>query len=158
MKRAGVFLIALGVALPVLAGNENSEIQGYGYFGVMGADRSNFGKLLQPGLGADVFLYKGLAANVDASYVGYHSDFAADGIGLVSTNGAYHFRKSGKFSPFVTGGYSLAFRSGTSNMGNYGGGFNYWFASRVGLRVEARDYRDANGYHVSGIRFGVTFR
>jgi hypothetical protein len=32
-------------------------------------------------------------------------------------NGADHFLKSGKFSLFVTGGYSLTFRRGTSNLG-----------------------------------------
>jgi len=34
----------------------------------------------------------------------------------MSLNGAYHFNRKRKLSPFVTGGYTLAFRDGHANL------------------------------------------
>ena len=158
MKKLRMFLICIGAALPLLAQNETTRVQGFGYFGVMGSNGTTFGKLLNPGGGAEVTLFKGLAAGADIGYVGYFNDFRANGFGLFSPNLTYNFANSSNFVPFVTGGYSLMFRSGTANLGNYGGGVTYWFAKRVGLRLEARDTRDASGFHITGARFGVTFR
>jgi hypothetical protein len=86
------------------------------------------------------------------------------GIGVLSLNGAYHFlpKKDGKLAPFVTGGYSLGFRSGTINMYNFGAGAHYWFTKRVGLRLEFRDQIWPGGggpmFHHWGFRLGVAFR
>jgi hypothetical protein len=109
-------------------------------------------------LGADVFLYKGLAANVDAGYAGYYNNFRSDGIGLLSTDLSYHFKNSTRIEPFVTAGYTLAFRDTTANLGNYGGGVICWFAKHAGVRVEARDHRDASGNFFTAVRFGISFR
>lgn len=158
MSKFKMFLLGVGVALPLMAQNETTRVQGYGYFGVMGAGGTTFGKLLNPGLGAEVTLFKGLAASADIGYIGTYNNFRADGIGVFSPNLTYHFFNSSRVVPFVTGGYSLAFRDGTANLGNYGGGMTYWFARRVGLRVEGREHRDASGYHVGGVRVGVSFR
>jgi hypothetical protein len=158
MKTLACVLVGFGLALPVVAQEEPSRVQGYGYFGVMGSDGTTFGKLLNPGVGAEVFAYKGLAASADIGYVGYYNNFRADGIGLFSPNVSYHFFRSRTVVPFVTGGYSLAFRNETANLGNYGGGLTYWFSNRVGLRMEGRDQRDASGYHISGLRVGISFR
>jgi hypothetical protein len=158
MKHITSILVGLGMIFPLAAQEGASRVQGYGYFGVMGSDGTTFGKLLNPGLGAEVFAYKGLAASADIGYVGYYNNFRADGLGLFSPNVSYHFYRSRTVVPFITGGYSLAFRSGTANMGNYGAGLTYWFGRRVGLRVEGRDHRDASGYHISGVRVGVSFR
>ncbi len=157
MRTMGVLAVGLALVLPVVAA-EGTRAQGYGYFGVMGADGTTMGKLLNPGIGADLFVYKGLAASADVGYVGYYNNFSADGLGLFSPNASYHFFNSTKFVPFVTGGYTLAFRSGTAHLGNYGGGATYWFSNRIGVRVEGRDHRDASGYHISGVRFGISFR
>lgn len=156
MKRLKILLI--GLAVPLLAQQETPRVQGYGYFGVLGAEGTTFGKLLNPGLGADLFVLRGLAASTDIGYVGYYNNFKSDGFGLFSPNVSYHFFASSTFVPFVTGGYTLAFRSGTANLGNYGGGMTYWFRKRVGLRAELRDYRDASGFHFTGTQFGISFR
>jgi hypothetical protein len=84
-------------------------------------------------------------------------------IGMFSVNGSYHFlRDRRKIDPFAGGGYTLGFRSGSINLGNFGGGLNYWFGDRIGLRVEFRDHVYASGrspdVHYWGFRFGITFR
>jgi len=158
MRKFTFILAGLVIGLPLAAQEEESRFQGYGYFGVMGSNGTTFGKLLNPGLGAEVFAYKGLAASADIGYVGYYNNFRADGLGLFSPNVSYHFLRSRRVVPFITGGYTLAFRSGTANLANYGGGLTYWFSRRVGLRVEGRDHRDTDGYHLSALRVGMSFR
>jgi hypothetical protein len=83
-----------------------------------------------------------------------------DGIGLFSLNGSYNFLRERRMSPFVTGGYSLAFRSGHLNMVNLGGGVNMWLGRGIGIRLEARDhlapeYADT---HCLSFRIGFLFR
>jgi hypothetical protein len=158
MRKFKMFLICSGLALPLMAQNETTRLQGYGYFGVLGADHTTFGKLLNPGLGAELTLYKGFAASADIGYVGFYNNFNEGGFGLFSPNLTYRFFNSSNFVPFVTGGYSRIFRDGSANLGNYGGGVTYWLRRRVGLRVEGRDYRDTHGYHFGGVRLGVSFR
>jgi hypothetical protein len=80
------------------------------------------------------------------------------GFGLASINGSYHFNQRARLVPFVTGGYSLIFRSGTGNLGNFGGGVNWWVRPRMGLKVEFRDHVHSDTLHLWGFRFGVTFR
>jgi hypothetical protein len=158
MRKAILCLVCAGLAFPLL-GEEATRVQGYGYFGVMGATGgTTFGKLLNPGVGADLFLYKGLAASMDIGYVGYYNNFRADGVGVFSPNVAYHFFNSSRVVPFVTAGYSMTFRGGTTNLGNYGAGLTYWFSNRVGLRVEGRDHCNTSGDHIAGIRIGITIR
>lgn len=62
--------------------------------------------------------------------------------------------------PFVTAGYTLFFRSGHANLWNFGGGLNYWFASRLGLKVELRDHiwPENGATHYWGVRIGLNFR
>jgi hypothetical protein len=45
-------------------------------------------------------------------------------------------------------------------MANFGGGVNWWWRDRMGLKVEFRDHVAAEGgnYHIWGVRFGLTFR
>ena len=81
-------------------------------------------------------------------------------IGLGSANLSYHFVPSTidrKFEPFVTGGYSLFFRHGTSSGMNIGGGVNVWMNENVALRLEGRAHL-ADLYQFAGFRIGVTFR
>jgi len=86
-----------------------------------------------------------------------------DGIGVFSTNGSIHFRRTGKVIPYVTAGYSMLFDTldDRINAFNVGGGVNYWFARRAGLRLELRDHihsADEVTLHWWGFRFGITFR
>jgi hypothetical protein len=158
MRKFQMCLVCACVTLPLMAQSEATRVQGYGYFGVAASNGTTFGKLLNPGLGADVTLYKGLAVGADVGYVGYYNNFRDDGFGLFSPNVTYHFVNSSNLVPFVTAGYSMSFRNGTANLGNYGAGFTYWFARRVGVRAEGRDTRNDSGFHVTGARFGIAFR
>jgi hypothetical protein len=81
---------------------------------------------------------------------------------VLSANGLYDFgrTRSAKISPFLTAGYSLAFREGTANALNFGGGIHYWFARRFGLRMEFRDHVSPDGWneHFWQGRVGIGFR
>lgn len=112
------------------------------------------------GGGGEGFLYKGLGLGVEGGYLTPWQDFGS-GIGVVSVNGSYHFNRDRKLSSFVSGGYSLGFRSDTANLFNLGGGVNYWFGDKVGLRLEFRDHiyseRESNEHYLSA-RIGLSFR
>lgn len=160
--RFGAFLIAslIAAALPLAAQDRPYAGHGYGYFGLSGTKGATFGKLLSAGGGGEAFLYKGLAVGADVGYLGHHKNFRSDGFGLLSTNGSYHFvtSREQKLAPFLTMGHGLAFRSGTANLTNVGGGVQYWLNNRVGLRVEYRDYFTMNDPHIHTVRVGFSFR
>lgn len=113
---------------------------------------------LHVGGGGEVKVWKRLGAGAEIGALGPTEDFSA-ALGVMSANGYYHLLGSGrKLDPFVTGGYSLFWRSGHVNMGNIGVGANYWFARHFGLRVEGRDHiRHTGGdsLHYWGVRFGI---
>ncbi|OFV95063.1 MAG: hypothetical protein A3H28_17080 [Acidobacteria bacterium RIFCSPLOWO2_02_FULL_61_28] len=113
------------------------------FFGGGGAfAEGNRAGVLQFGGGGQGRIYKGLGAGAEIGYV-HPTESFGDGFGLFSTNGFYHFwtgRSSQKVVPFLTGGYSLAFRDGHANLGNFGGGVDYWFRDRAALRLEVRDH------------------
>jgi len=93
-------------------------------------------------------------------YITGWRDFG-NGIGMLSVNGSYHFNRNRKLSPFISGGYSMAFRSGAINLFNFGGGINYWFRDRIGLRLEFRDHvysQYSHSTHYLGGRIGCSFR
>ncbi len=61
----------------------------------------------------------------------------------------------------MTGGYTLGFREGHENMWNAGGGIDYWFKPKLGLRIEFRDHVWSGGGETTqfwGVRVGVTIR
>jgi hypothetical protein len=112
------------------------------------------------GGGGEVLPYKGIGIGAEAGYLTPWRDFS-QGIGLASVNGSYHFMRNRSVSPFVTAGYSLAFREGHANLFNFGGGVNWWFADRVGVRLEFRDHIYTYGTHRAdylGGRIGFAFR
>lgn len=82
------------------------------------------------------------------------------GLGIANLNGSYYFGSRGKIVPFVTGGYSLLFRSATSNGFNFGGGVNWWFSDGLGLKVDFRDdVRPGSvDLHYWAFRAGLNFR
>jgi hypothetical protein len=112
------------------------------------------------GAGGDYVSRIGLGAGVEVGYVAPWRRFRS-GIGIGSANGTYHFRRNGRLSPFVTGGYTLFFRTGTANGFNFGGGVNWWLADRFGLKAEVRDQvglGGLRGFHFWAVRAAVTFR
>jgi len=152
------FLLLILVPALTLNAAEHSG-QAYAFFAPH-ATGGEFGDLLSAGAGGEVFLYRGLAAGADLAYA-FPRGHTADGIGLLTVNPSYHFvnkDRTNRFVPFVTAGYALAFRSGTANLANFGGGVTYWFTGRFGARVEVRDYRISGQDATTQFRFGVAFR
>ncbi len=117
----------------------------------------------QMGGGGELHLVHGLGAGAELSAIGTGERFASSVFGLFSINGYYHFLENRRYKadPFVTAGYSLAFRTGTANLFNFGAGVNYWFHEKIGLLFEFRDnvwpVGDATA-HYWGFRIGFSFR
>src|SRR5215510_16403331 len=130
--------------------------QGYVFF-APGMETPGGSGIAHFGVGGEV-LFKGIGLGPEIGYLTPIRSFG-NGIGVFSPNVSYHFI-NGKVSPFLTGGYSLFFRSGHANGFNFGGGVNYWVSNRAALRFEFRDnvipkYRD---HHFLGFRAGLSFR
>jgi hypothetical protein len=169
MKR--VLLALLLVALvPVWASAQDpdwSKGHGYAYFapGLAGAQGETGMTTAHIGGGGEGFFTRNLGLGAEVGYLAPFESFS-DGIGTFSPNFVARFRaKSGqnKVEPFVTGGYTLFFSSGTANGVNFGGGVNYWFKEHVGLRFEVRDSAMIPGEgqattHFVGFRIALTFR
>lgn len=159
-----ILLIGL---LPLLAAAQDSKYsRGHGYFyvapGVRTAPYAKPRSTIQVGGGGEAFFTRHLGLGAD---LGGLKVSGADWLGTLSPNFVARFRAKddeNKVEPFVTGGYTLFFRSGTVSGYNFGGGINYWFRDRVGVRFEARDSvwvaSDAPDLHLVGFRIGVTFR
>lgn len=114
------------------------------------------------GGGGEGLVYKGLGVGGEIGYA-FPGESPDNGLGIASVNGSYHFKNasaSGKVVPFVTGGYTLLFRSATANAFNFGGGVNYWFKERLGLRLEFRGHVPERNEisQVYGFRIGLSFR
>ena len=111
------------------------------------------------GAGGEGVLGKGIGIGAELGALGPRESFS-DLVGLFSANGYYHFSRSGKADPFLTGGYSLLFRFEHANLANFGLGMNYWLVRRLGLKVEFRDHIRTSGAttHYWGIRVGPAFR
>jgi len=131
--------------------------QGYVLYGIGRVPGG--GTVLQIGGGGDGFVYKGLAAGGELGYT-YLPEGIAYGVGVLSLNGSYYLnrRTTARLSPFVSGGYSLAFRSGHENLYNFGGGATWWMARHVGIRLEFRDYVWPGPEHSPQFRVGISFR
>jgi hypothetical protein len=70
-------------------------------------------------------------------------------------------RSGRKLDPFISGGVSLLVSRGAGILFYYGGGTNYWFRDRIGLRVEFRDHvwsPEGTALHFAGVRIGLSFR
>ncbi len=120
--------------------------------------------LFHVGGGGDALLYKGLGVGAELGYFSSWRD-SSNGLGLLSVNGSYYARaeRIAKVTPFVTGGYSLAFdRHGHGNAVNFGGGLQYWFHDRAAVRLEVRDHipicEGCSTVHILGFRAGLAFR
>jgi len=132
---------------------------------------------IQLGGGGEALLYKGLGVGAELNSVRMIQQFASAGLnfgngtGLFSLDGAYHFARNHKWSPFLSVGYSYGFAENI-NLINFGGGVNYWFHHRIGLRLEFRDHLYHKDYNnlvgsnwtnsdrnqIATIRIGLSFR
>ena len=116
---------------------------------------SNFGTF-HGGAGGEYTARNGLGAGAEFGYVAPRSN-ASNGVALLSLNGLYRFTQ-GRTEPFLTGGYSLGFRSRAASFGNIGGGVTYWARENLGIRFELRDNIRDPATHWVIARFGVAFR
>ena len=165
MRKA--MIVTLGL-LPFLSGItfgqalETTPKTGYGYAfftpGALVADGAS--PTINIGGGGEGLIKGGLGASVDLSYLFFPRSGFGAGFGMFSPGMVYQFRTNRKTVPFVSGGYTLAFRQGTENLVYGGGGFNHWFGNRWGLRFEVRDQiapRDSE-YNFLQFRIGFLFR
>jgi len=162
MMRKPFFVILLVVLLPFAAAAQSKERRGQGYFFVAPTTTTEGGFGLHIGGGGEGLVYKGLGVGGEIGYLGAAQELS-QGIGVLSPNVSYNFTKaseSGKFAPFVTGGYSMLFGSDALHALNVGGGVNWWFKDRLGLRLEFRDHvaLQFGSTHILGVRIGLAFR
>lgn len=151
------FFVSMLAAAPAFG-----QGKGHGYVfaapgGVSGDGQTS--AALHLGAGGEALVHRGLGVGAEIGYLANPRLLA--GAGLLSVNGSYHFasgQPAAKAVPFITGGYSLGFRSGVANLVNVGGGVNYWFKDQLGLRVEFRDHLYASEVHLWSFRFGLAFR
>ena len=147
-------VVLIGLLLTVLA---SAQTHGYAFFAPGGATSGGYTSgTSHIGVGGEGVFKNGIGIGAELGYLMFRRDIES-GIGIASINGSYHFNKDAKLVPFVTGGYSLAFRSGTGNLGNFGGGVNWWFRPKIGLKIEFRDHVHSD-LNLWSFRFGVTFR
>ena len=158
-----IFVILLVVLAPLAASAQSKERHGQGYVFVAPTTTSDGGAFLHIGAGGEGLVYKGLGVGGEAGYVGAAQGLSDGGV-IVSPNVSYNFlnaSKSGKFVPFVTGGYSVVIGDGgVGSAINFGGGMNWWFNNHLGLRLEVRDHipPSAPSFHIVGVRIGLAFR
>ncbi|MFY9557232.1 MAG: outer membrane beta-barrel protein [Blastocatellia bacterium] len=148
-------LVIQGAALA-----QSSERRGWGYvFGGAGASTGDFTfAAFQVGAGGEGLVHNGLGLGAEIGYLAPFRD-AGNGIGIFSGDVSYHFARSSKLVPFVTGGYSAAFRRGASHGANFGGGVQYWMKEHVALRIEFRDHGfSSDNPHLFQFRVGLAFR
>jgi hypothetical protein len=154
-----IFTLILFAFLQSVTLAQSSDKRAWGYvFGGVGGQSESNAASLHVGGGGEGLLYKGFGIGGE---IGYFAPFerAGDGFGLGSVNVGYHFNPSQKVVPFVTGGYSVAFRTRSSSGGNFGGGVNYWMKDKVGLRFEFRDHIfSSDSPHTYSFRVGLNFR
>ncbi|HEX8185745.1 MAG TPA: hypothetical protein VF747_13360 [Blastocatellia bacterium] len=151
-----LLIMAQGLAFSQSPG----ERKGWGYLfgGVGGRDGGNSNVLVNVGGGGEGIISNGFGVGGE---VGYLTDTrsAGNGLGLASANLSYHFNRSHKLVPFVTGGGSLAFRGDAAGGANIGGGLHYWMSDHLGLRLEVRDFIfSSDSPNTVIFRVGLSFR
>jgi hypothetical protein len=159
LKYTGLLLVVLLSAAGHLSAQDFTfQENGYGFFAAGSAPGT---ATMHFGAGYEMEIYKGLGVGGEIGYLTPFSDFG-DGIGVFSPNGVFQFRiANDKFTPYITGGYSLGFRSGHIDGFNFGGGTHYWFGEKTALRFEFRDQVFDFGptmEHYYGFRIGLSFR
>jgi hypothetical protein len=169
MRLGKLVTLTVGLVLSVASNlfAETGDASGHGYvFAAPGRITGESMLTLHFGGGAETPTTRGFGVGVELGYLA-PVNYLADGFGVFSANGSYHFGNtamSSKAIPFLTLGYSLGFRSGTVNGFNVGGGINYWFTNSIGVVLEFRDHafdvsrRSAHFDHFYEFRFGWTFR
>ena len=90
------------------------------------------------GGGAEGLVAGGFGVGAELGYLAFFEGPGL-GVGLLSPGVVYSFSQAKKTMPFVTGGYTLFFRSGIAHGFYFGGGVNRWMGDRWGIRIEGRN-------------------
>ncbi len=154
MLRQSKFLL-IPILLTGIAAGQSAN--GYLTAGVGSGASSTIGEFAG---GGEFVVAQTVGIGGELGVVTKHSSF-----GFFSLDGSVHLLRhaaSGRFDPFVSGGYTRAFElfSG-ANGGNFGFGLNYWLTDRVGVRVELRDLVFSAGAPSTNywvFRGGIAFR
>ena len=154
--------LMVGLALTVAAAAQEYKGHGYVYTSVDKPSPGNFADLMSVGGGGEGLVWKGLTVGGDIGYL-FPRVSAQSGVGMLSLDGGWTFvdrQKPGRIVPFLMAGYTLAFRSGTANLMNLGGGVAWWFTHHLALRTEVRTYvyTQGGGAFDTALRIGLQFR
>lgn len=163
----GMFLVLMLLVSAGAKASGQSQGHGYAYFAPGGAAaKGETGTwTAHVGGGGEGFFMRNVGLGADVGYLTPIRSWS-DGIGTFSPSFIARFRANrdeDRLEPFVAGGYTLFFRQGTASGVNFGGGINYWFTDRGGVRFELRDSvmipgGDVRATHFVGLRIGLTFR
>jgi hypothetical protein len=125
------------------------------------------GSSLEVGGGGQVFVYRGLGFDGDVGGLLYPShDSQGKQIhrwtGMITLNAVYVFQRTAeqKACPFLIIGATGIPAFDVAGGFNFGGGVQYWFAEKYGLRVEFRDHirSGMRTYNDVQLRIAVAFR
>jgi Outer membrane protein beta-barrel domain len=172
MKKTILTVLAF-LCASIAASGQQSGSYAYVFGGPVIVPKSAFtrwnGDFIHAGAGGEARFTDSFGLGAEAGVLTPVTNQYALTTGLVSVTPAYHFvpRKSNrKTDPFVDGGFSLVLGIGAGGGGaaafHYGGGVNYWFSRRMGLRLEFRHHiwtpEAGEAINLVGFRVGLTFR
>lgn len=110
--------------------------------------------------GGEGFLWRGLTLGGEIGAYRF-VERSGGAFGITTLNIGYSFadrNRRGRLEPFVNAGVlGMAFGPGTAHAGGFGGGLNYWFHPKFGLRTEGRAM-GLPGEALVMFRVGVSFR
>lgn len=159
MRRIIVAIVFIVLAQGLALGQSSSERKAwvYGFGGVGAGTNGDSDTLINVGGGGEGYFGNGVGIGAELGYLA-STRSTGNGFALASVNASYHFNRSGKAVPFLTGGASIAGSGFASGGGNFGGGVNYWMAKRFGLRFEVRDHIfSSDRPHTVVFRVGLSF-
>jgi hypothetical protein len=156
---ASNLLLAAGIALLMLPSLAPAQQSNLYVFGAAGGAPDNEGSTLHIGGGGEFVAARLIGVGGELGALTRTGSFR-DTLGVLSINGYGHIPLKGRLDPYVTGGYSMFFRSGTASGGNFGVGANLPLLAKLGLKFEFRDHVISSGgrkNHWWEGRVGVTF-
>lgn len=148
MFRTIALLLLLSSALFAQGSN------GYFFIAPGGASGSS---TLHLGAGAEGRFARYFGAGAELGALGFTSAWGDSVVGVFSPGLYIHPASDRQLDPYVTGGYTLMFRSGHENLGYIGAGLNWWFRRNLGLKLEFRDHLHSSTSFWQ-FRFGIAFR
>jgi hypothetical protein len=141
-------------------GDLPSPARPYGYGNFAGGSCNHGFTVIGGGGGGEAFPHPRLGLGGDLGYYQFVDDVS---FALFAFNAAFHFGdRSGasRFDPYLSvspGVYTVPDEGGGGAFG-FGGGFNLWFADRVGLHTDVRLAALGTEEGIFLFRLGVAFR